>query len=236
MSSRILAVDTATEACSVALLCDGEIISRFAISPREHTQKVLPMVEEVLAQAGIKLNQLDALAFGRGPGSFTGVRIGVGIAQGLALGADLPMVGVSSLMTLAQGVYRTTNSSRVLVAIDARMSEIYCAQYQRDEQGFWLGEETEAVMLPADFKAKFTEVQFTEVQEQWSYAGTGWAAYPELLEGSSLNDSLITLPAAQDMLPIAEQLWLAGKVIAVENVEPTYLRNEVTWKKLPGRE
>ncbi|UBX48508.1 tRNA (adenosine(37)-N6)-threonylcarbamoyltransferase complex dimerization subunit type 1 TsaB [Providencia alcalifaciens] len=246
MSSRILAVDTATEACSVALLCDGEIISRFAISPREHTQKVLPMVEEVLTQAGIKLNQLDALAFGRGPGSFTGVRIGVGIAQGLALGADLPMVGVSSLMTLAQGVYRTTNSSRVLVAIDARMSEIYCAQYQRDERGFWLGEDTEAVMLPADFKAKFTEVQFTEVQftevqftevqEQWSYAGTGWAAYPELLEGSSLNDSLITLPAAQDMLPIAEQLWLAGKVTAVENVEPTYLRNEVTWKKLPGRE
>lgn len=231
MSSRILAVDTATEACSVALLCDGEIISRFAISPREHTQKVLPMVEEVLAQAGIKLNQLDALAFGRGPGSFTGVRIGVGIAQGLALGADLPMIGVSSLMTLAQGVYRTTNSARVLVAIDARMSEIYCAQYQRDERGVWLGEETEAVMLPADFKLKFTELE-----GKWSHAGTGWAAYPELLEGSLFTDSLITLPAAQDMLPIAEQLWLAGKVTAVENVEPTYLRNEVTWKKLPGRE
>lgn len=231
MSSRILAVDTATEACSVALLCDGEIISRFAFSPREHTQKVLPMVEEVLAQAGIKLNQLDALAFGRGPGSFTGVRIGVGIAQGLALGADLPMIGVSSLMALAQGVYRTTNSSRVLVAIDARMSEIYCAQYQRDERGFWLGEETEAVMLPADFKLKFTELE-----GQWSHAGTGWAAYPELLEGPLLTDSLITLPAAQDMLPIADQLWQAGKVTAVENVEPTYLRNEVTWKKLPGRE
>ncbi|ATG17562.1 tRNA (adenosine(37)-N6)-threonylcarbamoyltransferase complex dimerization subunit type 1 TsaB [Providencia alcalifaciens] len=231
MSSRILAVDTATEACSVALLCDGEIISRFAISPREHTQKVLPMVEEVLVQAGITLNQLDALAFGRGPGSFTGVRIGVGIAQGLALGADLPMIGISSLMTLAQGAYRTTDCSRVLVAIDARMSEIYCAQYQRDEQGFWLGEDTEAVMLPADFKAKLSELQ-----GQWCYAGTGWGAYPELLQGSTISDSLITLPAAQDMLPIAEQLWIAGKITAVENVEPTYLRNEVTWKKLPGRE
>ena len=231
MSSRILAVDTATEACSVALLCDGEIISRFAISPREHTQKVLPMVEEVLVQAGITLNQLDALAFGRGPGSFTGVRIGVGIAQGLALGADLPMIGISSLMTLAQGAYRTTDCSCVLVAIDARMSEIYCAQYQRDEQGFWLGEETEAVMLPADFKAKLSELQ-----GQWCYAGTGWGAYPELLQGSTISDSLITLPAAQDMLPIAEQLWIAGKITAVENVEPTYLRNEVTWKKLPGRE
>ncbi|WP_265497693.1 tRNA (adenosine(37)-N6)-threonylcarbamoyltransferase complex dimerization subunit type 1 TsaB [Providencia rustigianii] len=237
MSSYILAVDTATEACSVALCCaggqhDAEIISRFAISPREHTQKVLPMVEEVLAEAGITLNQLDALAFGRGPGSFTGVRIGVGIAQGLALGADLPMIGVSSLMALAEGAYRSTGQTQILVAIDARMSEIYCAQYQRDAQSFWLGEETEAVMMPADFKA-----QFSTLTGSWCHAGTGWLAYPELLSGSlAISDSQITLPDAQDMLPIARQLWLAGKVTAVENVEPTYLRNEVTWKKLPGRE
>ena len=232
MSSRILAVDTATEACSVALLCGDDIISRFAISPREHTQKVLPMVGEVLAEAGVTLNQLDALAFGRGPGSFTGVRIGVGIAQGLALGADLPMIGVSSLMTLAQGVFRTTNQSNVLVAIDARMSEIYCAQYSRTAEGVWQGEETEAVLLPDDFKTKFAGIS-----GQWSYAGTGWEAYPSLLDGyESLNNSQITLPAAQDMLPIAVKLWLQGKTVAVENVEPTYLRNEVTWKKLPGRE
>ncbi|MBP6121267.1 MULTISPECIES: tRNA (adenosine(37)-N6)-threonylcarbamoyltransferase complex dimerization subunit type 1 TsaB [Providencia] len=232
MSSRILAVDTATEACSVALLCDGEIISRFTISPREHTQKVLPMVEEVLAEAGMKLNQLDALAFGRGPGSFTGVRIGVGISQGLALGANLPMIGVSSLMALAQGAFRIAGQANVLVAIDARMSEIYCAQYQRNEQGFWLGEETEAVLIPDDFKAKFSSLR-----GQWGCAGTGWEAYPQLLaEQSFITDSQVTLPDAQDMLPIALQLWQAGKVIAVEEVEPTYLRNEVTWKKLPGRE
>ncbi len=232
MSSRILAVDTATEACSVALLCDGEIISRFAISPREHTQKVLPMVEEVLAEAGMKLNQLDALAFGRGPGSFTGVRIGVGISQGLALGANLPMIGVSSLMALAQGAFRIAGQANVLVAIDARMSEIYCAQYQRNEQGLWLGEETEAVLIPDDFKAKFSSLR-----GQWGCAGTGWEAYPQLLaEQSFITDSQVTLPDAQDMLPIALQLWQAGKVIAVEEVEPTYLRNEVTWKKLPGRE
>ncbi len=232
MSSRILAVDTATEACSVALLCDGEIISRFAVSPREHTQKVLPMVEEVLAEAGMKLNQLDALAFGRGPGSFTGVRIGVGISQGLALGANLPMIGVSSLMALAQGAFRIAGQANVLVAIDARMSEIYCAQYQRNEQGFWLGEETEAVLIPDDFKAKFSSLK-----GQWGCAGTGWEAYPQLLaEQSFITDSQVTLPDAQDMLPIALQLWQAGQVIAVEDVEPTYLRNEVTWKKLPGRE
>ncbi|EMI5489418.1 tRNA (adenosine(37)-N6)-threonylcarbamoyltransferase complex dimerization subunit type 1 TsaB [Providencia stuartii] len=231
MSSRILAVDTATEACSVALLCGTEVISRFAISPREHTQKVLPMVEEVLSQAGITLNQLDALAFGRGPGSFTGVRIGVGIAQGLALGADLPMIGVSSLMTLAEGVYRITGHTQVLAAIDARMTEVYCAQYQRSVGGEWLGEQTEAVMDPNLFKEKISQLT-----GQWSYAGTGWKAYPQLHESAiSLIDSTIELPTAQDMLPIAERLWLAGDVQAVENVEPTYLRNEVTWKKLPGR-
>ncbi|GAB1440392.1 tRNA (adenosine(37)-N6)-threonylcarbamoyltransferase complex dimerization subunit type 1 TsaB [Providencia sp.] len=232
MSSRILAVDTATEACSVALWCDGETVSRFAVSPREHTQKVLPMVEEVLAEAGMTLNQLDALAFGRGPGSFTGVRIGVGIAQGLALGANLPMIGVSSLMTLAQGAFRITGNTQVLVAIDARMSEIYCAQYQRETNGQWQGENTEAVLLPDDFKAKFSSLT-----GQWCHAGTGWEAYPSLLvDNCSFIDSQVTLPDAQDMLPIAVQLWQQGRVIAVENVEPTYLRNEVTWKKLPGRE
>lgn len=231
MSSRILAVDTATEACSVALLCDGEIISRFAISPREHTQKVLPMVEEVLLQAGVILHQLDALAFGRGPGSFTGVRIGVGIAQGLALGANLPMIGISSLMTLAEGAYRVSGQSKVLTAIDARMSEVYCAQYQRTEDGIWLGEESEAVMSPDAFSVKMTRLK-----GQWGAAGTGWQAYPQLQDtGLTLIDSKVELPAAQDMLPIAERLWLAGKVQPVEEVEPTYLRNEVTWKKLPGR-
>ncbi|EPG7576617.1 tRNA (adenosine(37)-N6)-threonylcarbamoyltransferase complex dimerization subunit type 1 TsaB [Providencia huaxiensis] len=233
MSSRILAVDTATEACSVALWCDGDIISRFAISPREHTQKVLPMVEDVLAEAGMGLSQLDALAFGRGPGSFTGVRIGVGIAQGLALGANLPMIGVSSLMTLAEGAFRIAGHKQVLVAIDARMSEIYCAQYQRTAEGQWLGEDSEAVLLPDDFTS-----QFTKLSGLWGYAGTGWEAYPSLLDKApvTLANSHITLPDAQDMLPIAVQLWKLGKVVAVENVEPTYLRNEVTWKKLPGRE
>lgn len=99
MSSRILALDTATEACSVALYNNGEITADFAVTPREHTQRILPMVQAVLAQQNLSLRDLDALAFGQGPGSFTGVRIGVGIAQGLALGAELPMIGVASMAT-----------------------------------------------------------------------------------------------------------------------------------------
>lgn len=123
MSTRILAIDTATEACSVAVWNQGEIHALFELCPREHTQRILPMVQQVLAESGLALNQLDALAFGRGPGSFTGVRIGIGIAQGLALGADLPMIGVSTLQTMAQGARRVSGAARVLAAIDARMGK-----------------------------------------------------------------------------------------------------------------
>lgn len=120
---RILAIDTATEACSAALWNDGTLSAHFEICPREHTQRILPLVQEVLAESGTTLTELDALAFGRGPGSFTGVRIGIGIAQGLALGSELPMIGVSTLATMAQGAWRKTGATRVLAAIDARMGK-----------------------------------------------------------------------------------------------------------------
>ncbi|PHM65817.1 tRNA -N6-threonylcarbamoyltransferase complex dimerization subunit type 1 TsaB [Xenorhabdus stockiae] len=231
MSTRILAIDTATEACSVALWNDGLIEAQFEISPREHTQRILPMVEAVLSKGCIKLQQLDALAFGRGPGSFTGVRIGVGIAQGLALGADLPMIGVSSLKTMAQGVFRLKNISNVLVAIDARMGEVYWAQYTRDEQGIWSGDETESVLKPEQVQAIMSNLT-----GEWAIAGTGWEAYPQLLESHlTLIPGDMALPHAEDMLPLAVQMWKEGEATAVELAEPVYLRNEVTWKKLPGR-
>ncbi|MDI9229458.1 tRNA (adenosine(37)-N6)-threonylcarbamoyltransferase complex dimerization subunit type 1 TsaB, partial [Serratia bockelmannii] len=146
MSARILALDTATEACSAALLNQQQIYARFEIAPRDHTQRILPLVQELLQVQQLELTALDALAFGRGPGSFTGVRIGIGIAQGLALGANLPMIGVSSLATMAQGAWRLTGATRVLAAIDARMGEVYWAEYQRDANGEWQGAETEAVL------------------------------------------------------------------------------------------
>lgn len=230
---RILAIDTATEACSVALWNDGTTFAHFELCPREHTQRILPLVRAALADAGVKLTELDALAFGRGPGSFTGVRIGIGIAQGLALGAELPMIGVSTLATMAQGAWRKTGATRVLAAIDARMGEVYWAEYQRDADGVWHGEETEAVLKPEAVSARLQQLEGS-----WAMVGTGWGAWPDLAANSplTLTDGEMLLPAAEDMLPIARQLFAAQKYVSVEQAEPVYLRNEVAWKKLPGRE
>lgn len=233
MSTRILAIDTATEACSVALWNNGEKHALFEICPREHTQRILPMVQQILAESGVSLNQLDALAFGRGPGSFTGVRIGIGIAQGLAMGADLPMIGVSTLATMAQGAFRQMGATQVLAAIDARMGEVYWGQYQRQNDGVWVGENTEAVFTP-----ERAQQNVMVLAGEWASVGTGWGTYPDMAAATPimLVDGQITLPQAEDMLPLALVDFALGKMTAVENAQPTYLRNEVTWKKLPGRE
>lgn len=232
MSARILALDTATEACSAALQNLQQIDARFEIAPRDHTQRILPLVQELLQAQQLELTALDVLAFGRGPGSFTGVRIGIGIAQGLALGANLPMIGVSSLATMAQGAWRLTGATRVLAAIDARMGELYWAEYQRDENGEWQGAETEAVIKP-----DVAQQRIAALGGEWTVVGTGWEAYPHLLTspGAQLIASDVLLPAAEDMLPLALSAWQRDEAVAVENAEPVYLRNEVAWKKLPGR-
>ncbi len=230
---RILAIDTATEACSAALWDNGNLFAHFEECPREHTQRILPLVKQMLDQGNTTLTELDALAFGRGPGSFTGVRIGIGIAQGLALGANLPMIGVSTLATMAQGACRQTGATRVLAAIDARMGEVYWAEYTRDEQGVWHGEESEKVLKP-----QAVGERLKQLSGEWATVGTGWKAWPDMANESGLTlvDGNTLLPAAEDMLPIACQLLAAGQTVTVEHAEPVYLRNEVAWKKLPGRE
>jgi len=233
MSTRILAIDTATEACSVALYNQGETLAHFELCAREHTQRILPMVQQILAEAGLSLTQLDALAFGRGPGSFTGVRIGIGMAQGLSLGAELPLLPVSTLQTMAQGAYRLTGADNVLAAIDARMGEVYWGEFSRNAQGVWSGEETEKVIKPEQLLARAAELS-----GRFATVGTGWETYPHLLGESlvaELFDGKMLLPHAEDMLPLALQLWENGIRVNPEEAEPTYLRNEVTWKKLPGR-
>ncbi|PIB17609.1 tRNA (adenosine(37)-N6)-threonylcarbamoyltransferase complex dimerization subunit type 1 TsaB [Vibrio rotiferianus] len=233
MSAKILAIDTATENCSVALLVGDKVISRSEVAPRDHTKKVLPMVDELLKEAGLTLQELDALAFGRGPGSFTGVRIGIGIAQGLAFGADLPMIGVSTLAAMAQGSYRRHGATDVAVAIDARMSEVYWARYTRQENGEWVGVDAECVIPPARLAE---EVQADD--NTWTTAGTGWDAYQDELGQLRLNLTAgeVLYPDSQDIVILAKQELEKGNTVPVEESSPVYLRDNVTWKKLPGRE
>ncbi|MFM5225574.1 tRNA (adenosine(37)-N6)-threonylcarbamoyltransferase complex dimerization subunit type 1 TsaB [Aeromonas veronii] len=229
---KILAVDTATEACSAALLVGDKLFSRWEETPRDHTRKILPMVQAVLEDAGISLSDLDAIAFGRGPGSFTGVRIGISVAQGLAFGAGVPLIGISTLAAMAQGAYRLDGAQQVLTAIDARMNEVYFGRYELiDGRMQLVGDEV--VSEPAalvDVRGKLAGPA--------TCVGTGFETYGETLSGlaDELAVSQVRFPAAEDMLPLARAAWLAGEAVPVEQATPVYLRDKVTWKKLPGRE
>ncbi|CAJ1832158.1 tRNA (adenosine(37)-N6)-threonylcarbamoyltransferase complex dimerization subunit type 1 TsaB [Aeromonas veronii] len=229
---KILAVDTATEACSAALLVGDKLFSRWEEAPRDHTRKILPMVQAVLEDAGISLSDLDAIAFGRGPGSFTGVRIGISVAQGLAFGAGVPLIGISTLAAMAQGAYRLDGAQQVLTAIDARMNEVYFGRYELiDGRMQLVGDEvvSDPVAL-VDARGKLAGPV--------TCVGTGFETYGETLSGlaDELAESQVRFPAAEDMLPLARAAWLAGEAVPVEQATPVYLRDKVTWKKLPGRE
>ncbi|MCJ7975815.1 tRNA (adenosine(37)-N6)-threonylcarbamoyltransferase complex dimerization subunit type 1 TsaB [Aeromonas veronii] len=229
---KILAVDTATEACSAALLVGDKLFSRWEEAPRDHTRKILPMVQAVLEDAGISLSDLDAIAFGRGPGSFTGVRIGISVAQGLAFGAGVPLIGISTLAAMAQGAYRLDGAEQMLTAIDARMNEVYFGRYELiDGRMQLVGDEV--VSEPAalvDVRGKLAGPV--------TCVGTGFETYGETLSGlaDELAVSQVRFPAAEDMLPLARAAWLTGEAVPVEQATPVYLRDKVTWKKLPGRE
>ncbi|MFC0324006.1 tRNA (adenosine(37)-N6)-threonylcarbamoyltransferase complex dimerization subunit type 1 TsaB [Gallibacterium melopsittaci] len=232
----LLALDTSTEACSVALLYQDEVTYLEEIAQRTHTQRILPMVDQLLQQSGLQLTQLDGLVLGRGPGSFTGVRVGVSVAQGLALGAELPIYPVSTLTAMAQAAYETEQSTSVLSAIDARMNEVYFSQliYQpvlldNIEYAAWQLIHQEQVIAPENLISQLSNTS------DYSKVGTGWAAYPILAQIPG-KLSQVTLPAARYMLSVAKLVYAKKESISATEIEPIYLRNEVTWKKLPGRE
>lgn len=239
----LLALDTSTEACSVALLYNGEKTYLNELAQRTHAKRILPMVDEILTDSGLKLNQLDALAFGRGPGSFTGVRVGAAIAQGLALGADLPVIPISNLTAMAQAAFELYQAENVAAAIDARMNEVYFSQLVHEKkctdfgQFFvWKNLIPEQVCSPE--KALVQLANSTALNIATSTAlrvGTGWNAYAQFAT-KGLTGSDIELPDARYMLELARVEWLQQKTISALEIEPIYLRNEVTWKKLAGRE
>lgn len=224
---KILAVDASTEACSVALYLDGDCRQEYAVEPRRHTELILPMVDRLLHEAGIALSALDAIAFDRGPGAFTGVRVGTSVAQGLAFSSDLPVAPVSSLATLAQGASREKQQSRILSMIDARMGEVYWACFEvenglvsliRDEQ-----------LSPAD--------RVYLDGPGWYACGSGWAAGGQELSDrlsvqlSSVMPDPYRLPQAQDVARLACALVEQGHTVSAEQALPVYLRDDVAWQK-----
>lgn len=228
MVEKVLAIETATDACSVALAVDGEILSEYSVIPRQHTQLLLPMVDKLLATASLSLRSLDLLSVSYGPGSFTGIRIGVAISQGLALGADIPLVGVSTLMILAEGAHRLQGLPHVFTTLDARMGQLYWGEYRRDRHGEWLLEREEQLLTPEQVEA--------EIERHvgcGAYAGDGWHNYPELLNRArerELVDSGLRLPRAEDMLPMSSIYLRRGKLLSPEQLQPCYLRQQIANK------
>jgi tRNA threonylcarbamoyladenosine biosynthesis protein TsaB len=228
----LLALDASTEACSVAILKNGKIQAQFELCPQSHSLLLLPMIDNLLKQTNTKLTDLDGLVFGRGPGSFTGVRIGIGVAQGLAFSANLPLVGISTLQALAQRGFIESGEQQIIAAIDARMSELYCAAYQLDQQ---------QLMQPiTDEKVLAVEpmLSFCKTTLQTAYGvGTGWDSYAtELLSLRSNKQSVDVLyPHAEDMLLLAIPEFEQGNSVSAENAQPVYVRDTVSWQKLPGK-
>lgn len=231
---KLLAVDTATEACSAALVIEGTVTERYRQTQREHSLLILPMIDSLMAEAGLKLSDLDCLAFGRGPGSFTGVRIATGVIQGIALGADLPVVPVSTLAALAQEFFdgkrevqaRTTTNNVAFTAIDARMGEIYWAVYRRSEQGY-------AELVDKESVVSASQIEFPELHGVG--LGSGWGVYRRELM-TRLEDKIDyveshKLPRASAIARLGSHDYELGLAVDAANALPVYLRDNVAKKE-----
>jgi tRNA threonylcarbamoyladenosine biosynthesis protein TsaB len=222
MTAHILAIETSTEACSAALCIGGEVLERYALAPRQHAALILPMIESVLAEAGIGVQALDAIAFGRGPGAFTGVRIAASIVQGIAFAAELPVVPVSTLAALALGAMRETGETQVMAALDARKDEVYWGRDLQKVDTLVL-HGSEVVCPPANVPQPGPG--------RWIGAGSGWLAYGEPLMQRCGDDVIRVLPdlepRAGDVARLGLNDFVQGKSVAADAAVPVYLRDNV---------
>jgi tRNA threonylcarbamoyladenosine biosynthesis protein TsaB len=218
---RILALETSTEFCSVALWQDGEIVERCERVGQKHSELLMEMIDKVLREAHITLAQVDGIAFGAGPGSFTGVRIACGVAQGLALGADIPVVGVCTLEALAQA----SGCDKVIAALDARMAEVYHAAYEK-QAGHWLTVHEPGLCLP----------QSAQPVEGagWFGVGSGFASHGEALgdryTGQLAGMDTQAVPQASAVAQIAAAMFADGQGVDAAQAMPLYLRDKVALK------
>jgi tRNA threonylcarbamoyladenosine biosynthesis protein TsaB len=220
---KLLAIDTSSNACSVALLIDDEIKSIHEIVPMQQTQKILPIIDGLLRESYLTLNQLDAIAFGCGPGSFTGVRISTSVAQGIGFAMDLPLIPISSLAALAQAAYADLGWKNLLVGVDARVQEVYWGAYQINEQGLaqLIGKELvcppEEVILPSE--------------KDWYGVGNAWSIYRDQIHYNPIKTDISRTPLATGILTLAQKKYANRELISSEEASPTYLRDNVAKKQ-----
>lgn len=223
---KLLALDTATEACSVALWIDGEVSERFRLAPREHNRIILPMIQDLLADAQITLKMLDGIAFGCGPGSFTGVRIAAGVVQGLSLGLDLPVMPISTLAALAFEAFLECEAVQAHAAIDARMGEVYWGSYRKDSGDRVVRLCEERVIPP-------NQVPMGSLPEDVG-TGSGWMTYRAILSERVAPSGIRILedrfPRAGAIVRLGATDFASGHTLRPEDVEPVYLRNDVAKK------
>jgi tRNA threonylcarbamoyladenosine biosynthesis protein TsaB len=213
----ILAIETSTELASVALSSDGRIIAREASGVQTHSQSVLPMVQQVLNEAGIRIADCDAIAFGAGPGSFTGVRTACGVAQGLAFGLQLPVVPVVTLQAMAEACRERYGADEVLTVLDARMEEVYWAQYRFC--GHW-----QTVIAPVLSAAAEVRPDAAPLA-----CGNGIGAYASAFAGQAFaaGAKLDVVPHAAQIATLAQVEFAAGRTLNPRDAQPVYLRNKV---------
>ena len=222
---KLLAVETATEACSTALYIDGEITERFSLTANEHTKLILPMIDTLMSEAGLLPQQLDALAFGCGPGSFTGVRIATGVIQGIAFGADLPVVPISTLAAIAQDYFDSNDNMEqhtAFTAMDARMGEIFWGVYNRDQFGY-------AALIGKEVVTLAEDIAFPDLTGIG--LGSGWGVYEEILmlrlAGKVKHYEVDIRPRARAIARLGARGFELGFAVAVELAMPVYLRDKV---------
>jgi tRNA threonylcarbamoyladenosine biosynthesis protein TsaB len=221
---KILALDTATENCSAALWINGSVLQREAEAERGHAELILTMIDELLKESATRLSDLTAIAFGRGPGSFTGVRLAASVTQGLAFGAGVPVVPISDLRAVAQRVA----TKHVLVCNDARMQEVYWGCFELDPDGLMQPVTDERVSKPADVQLP--------VGWKGTGAGRGFAAYTmleERLADQLSNIEPTLLPRAREVVLLAIEAVRAGRIQPPESAVPTYIRDDVAKPKAP---
>ena len=221
---NLLAIETATEACSAALAINGEIIEKYEVAPRQHARLILGMVDQLLTESDQRLIGLDALAFGRGPGSFTGVRIASGVIQGLAFGANLPVIPISTLAVLAQSAPRT--DAAVLAAMDARMGEVYWGLFRKDAENIAQAVGAEQVSRPEQVKVP--------KGHHWHGIGSAWRDYQAILQNNSSGKIISVradcLPRARHVLELAVREFRQGNTVSAAQALPVYLRDKVTFQ------